>query len=350
MAHEFRVKNGLILPLGTNINEFSIDGTMVGDSDTAVPTEKAVRTYVASAIGSPQWSLISGYLKPATDGVDIRVFDTGGTDYIELSHDATNAQFIWNDGYLNFATVEATTASAVRVTGSGAAGASFRLIYGNDASANTEFSQGASTFDVVYQAATSSNTAYRINRLSLQDVDWQVYGTSTTPIIHADATTKGVGLGTATPYAKLDIKQLDNTFVGGLQLRNSGSNDTWAIAQGNDLGLYIGYANNASGGDAAGDFATFISVSNSSAFSHDLTVGGSHAITFASTSAYPSGLGPTTPPFSVTNTQSNDGQVGIYVGPDAAGGSVTFAMNPTFGAGGQITGGSSEYPTTGRGA
>lgn len=37
-----RVKLGL----GTNINEFSIDGTLGGNSDDAVPTEKAVKTYV----------------------------------------------------------------------------------------------------------------------------------------------------------------------------------------------------------------------------------------------------------------------------------------------------------------
>jgi len=31
---------------GVEIYEFSNDGTLVGDSDTAVPTEKAVKTYV----------------------------------------------------------------------------------------------------------------------------------------------------------------------------------------------------------------------------------------------------------------------------------------------------------------
>lgn len=36
----------LTLLNGTGINEFSIDGTLVGNSDDAVPTEKAVKTYV----------------------------------------------------------------------------------------------------------------------------------------------------------------------------------------------------------------------------------------------------------------------------------------------------------------
>ena len=35
---------------GTSINEFSIDGTMAGNSDDAVPTEKAVKTYVDTSI------------------------------------------------------------------------------------------------------------------------------------------------------------------------------------------------------------------------------------------------------------------------------------------------------------
>jgi len=37
---------GVSLNAGTTVNEFSIDGTLAGDSDDAVPTEKAVKTYV----------------------------------------------------------------------------------------------------------------------------------------------------------------------------------------------------------------------------------------------------------------------------------------------------------------
>ena len=40
----------LQLNLGATINEFSIDGTLVGNSDTAVPTEKAVKLYVDTQI------------------------------------------------------------------------------------------------------------------------------------------------------------------------------------------------------------------------------------------------------------------------------------------------------------
>jgi hypothetical protein len=41
-----RVPERLMLREGTSINEFSVDGTLSGNSTFAVPTEKAVKTYV----------------------------------------------------------------------------------------------------------------------------------------------------------------------------------------------------------------------------------------------------------------------------------------------------------------
>ena len=38
--------NGLALPNGARIDEFSTDGTLAGNSDISVPTERAVKTYV----------------------------------------------------------------------------------------------------------------------------------------------------------------------------------------------------------------------------------------------------------------------------------------------------------------
>lgn len=40
----------LYFPIGTSINEFSIDGTLAGNSDDAVPTEQATKTYVDTAV------------------------------------------------------------------------------------------------------------------------------------------------------------------------------------------------------------------------------------------------------------------------------------------------------------
>ena len=63
-----------------------------------------------------------------------------------------------------------------------------------------------------------------------------------------------VGLGTASPNARLDIKQFNEEFIGGLQLRRSTTNDTWALVTGADNNLYFGYATDASLANAHADF------------------------------------------------------------------------------------------------
>jgi len=45
----------LTLPTGTNVNEFSTDGTLADASDIAVPTEQAVKTYVDSKVTGLDW-------------------------------------------------------------------------------------------------------------------------------------------------------------------------------------------------------------------------------------------------------------------------------------------------------
>lgn len=63
-----------------------------------------------------------------------------------------------------------------------------------------------------------------------------------------------VGVGTASPNARIDLKQIDDSFVGSLHLRRSTTNDTWAIATGSDNNMYFGYATDASLANAAADF------------------------------------------------------------------------------------------------
>ena len=66
-----------------------------------------------------------------------------------------------------------------------------------------------------------------------------------------------VGIGTASPNARLDLKQSTDDFVGGLHLRRPSTNDTWAIVTGQDNNLYFGYATDASLANAAADFTVF---------------------------------------------------------------------------------------------
>jgi len=66
-----------------------------------------------------------------------------------------------------------------------------------------------------------------------------------------------VGIGTGSPNARLDLKQATDDFIGGLHLRRSSTNDTWALVTGSDNNLYMGYATDASAANAAADFTIF---------------------------------------------------------------------------------------------
>lgn len=61
------------------------------DADLTVPTKDAIRDKIES-ISATAWTDAGAYLKPTTAGDDLRIYDAGGTDYIEISHDGTNVQ------------------------------------------------------------------------------------------------------------------------------------------------------------------------------------------------------------------------------------------------------------------
>jgi hypothetical protein len=63
-----------------------------------------------------------------------------------------------------------------------------------------------------------------------------------------------VGVGTGSPNARVDLKQIEDGFVGGLHLRRSTTNDTWAVVTGSDNNMYFGYATDASLANANTDF------------------------------------------------------------------------------------------------
>jgi len=66
-----------------------------------------------------------------------------------------------------------------------------------------------------------------------------------------------IGIGTGSPNTRLDLKQSEDSFIGGLHLRRSSTNDTWALVTGTDNNLYMGYATDASLANAAADFTIF---------------------------------------------------------------------------------------------
>jgi len=78
--------NGMALQSGIDVNEFSTDGTLGGNSDDAVPTEKAVKTYIDGLITSKHAFLVTksglqtnitadGYNKLIT--LDTEILDQG---------------------------------------------------------------------------------------------------------------------------------------------------------------------------------------------------------------------------------------------------------------------------------
>ena len=98
----------LTLPNGVAISEFSTEGTLVGNSDNAVSTERAVKTYVDNQIGSvnnaggvsysPHGSIASTNVQDALNELADNAWragsaPTGGAiDEGDLWYDTTNNQ------------------------------------------------------------------------------------------------------------------------------------------------------------------------------------------------------------------------------------------------------------------
>jgi len=101
--------DGLTLASGTNINEFSIDGTLSGDSDNAVPTEKAVKTYVDAQIGGVSNTIFQG-------DSHITVYDdTTDAGYAEVVIDGVQVQY-WDAQAASIRMGKASGAGKVTVT------------------------------------------------------------------------------------------------------------------------------------------------------------------------------------------------------------------------------------------
>jgi endosialidase-like protein len=78
------------------------------------------------------------------------------------------------------------------------------------------------------------------------------------PTSSVDISANGnVGVGTASPRTRLDVKEAEDSFIGGIHLRRSTTNDTWALTTASDNNLYMGYATDASLADSNADFTVF---------------------------------------------------------------------------------------------
>ena len=77
-SNNLTVSGTLGLASGTTINEFSTDGTLAGDSDDAVPTEQAVKTYVDTQITAQDLDFAGDAGTGAVD-LDSQTFTIAGT-------------------------------------------------------------------------------------------------------------------------------------------------------------------------------------------------------------------------------------------------------------------------------
>lgn len=188
---------------------------------------------------------------------EIRANDTtsGGANFLGFAD--------MNTGNLSFLVEAGAAANALRVTSSGNVGLG-TATPGLDITVNTSDTPAirldqnnsggftAQTWDI---GANEANFFVRDltggSRLSFRIRP----GAPTSSI---DISANGnVGVGTASPRTRVDIKQTEDSFIGGLHLRRTGAlNDTWGIATGTDNNLYFGYANDASLADTATDFST----------------------------------------------------------------------------------------------
>jgi hypothetical protein len=87
--------NGLKLASGADVNEFSTDGTLAGNSDDAIPTEKAVKTYFDNVInGTTCRAYLSGNQTiTAGGGYEKIAFNAESFDTLAEFDSTTNRRF-----------------------------------------------------------------------------------------------------------------------------------------------------------------------------------------------------------------------------------------------------------------
>ena len=82
--------------------EFSTDGTLGGNSDTAIPTEKAVKTYVATVLSGVDYALMKGFIERSEYGYGSATTITLTSGRVHMRGDAQGAGIHWWDSTLTF--------------------------------------------------------------------------------------------------------------------------------------------------------------------------------------------------------------------------------------------------------
>ena len=221
---------------GTTINEFSTDTSMSGVSDSAVPTEKAVKTYIDRRLHLDEsGSVISGGEKLGPGYLDLEGNTTMagnlnmGSSY-RITNLATNSGVSTdaaNVAYVNSKVAEFDSISELADTSISSAATSDLLVYNGSA-----WEDAAVTGDVTLtrtgaNAITSAITAGSIvntdvnasaaiaqSKLALDDATTSAKGIASFSSSHFTVTSGAVNI-TANSIAKTDLEQIaTNTVLG----------------------------------------------------------------------------------------------------------------------------------------
>lgn len=132
---------------GATINEFSTDGTLAGNSDTALPTEQAVKTYVDAHAGVAAWT----------------TKNTGFNAAVNNCYFCNGATLITAQLASNFA-----VGAYVRLAGQGVGGykvkaaAGDTIKYGNLTTKAAGYIQSGATNDCIYLVGMAASSAWEV--------------------------------------------------------------------------------------------------------------------------------------------------------------------------------------------
>ena len=230
----------LRLPLGAAVSEFSTDGTLAGNADNAVPTEKAVKTYVdAAVVTAPQpWTVaganvyraggnvgigttapanrlgvVSADNLPGTDiasfvaangtaGVGLgwnglRAIGTNGSNSLSLDSKGTGNLLLQTGGGTGNVGIGAANPLTPLSITPAAAGAKITLFDNGDANNHLGFGVSASQLNYHVANATNDHVFYAGGKAGPS--------ASATELLRVKGS-GNVGIGTATPATRLEVR------------------------------------------------------------------------------------------------------------------------------------------------
>ena len=104
---------------GATVNEFSTDGTFAGNSDTAVPTEKAVKTYVSNNSGTVTSVGLTAPIGFSVSGSPVTSSGTLALSFASgYSLPTTASQLLWDGAYTHSTTTTGSVHGSTTVGGS----------------------------------------------------------------------------------------------------------------------------------------------------------------------------------------------------------------------------------------